>query len=220
MPLYLMNIDGVKIPLAVDDNGQIITSPYSKTTLDGGAEVRLWTFNGTTWERTRMDGPTHTLQIIDYAHHEIHAGSHFFYTDSVTLNSGQSQDYLLTISDTTRWPHFLFDADGTAVTAFYIYEGADRNGSTPQTIFNSDRNSARAATMTIHKGTAGGSTDGTLIYTYSSGATSAQSRSPSISRNDGEIIFRQNTKYIFRVTSGTNTNLTNVRFEWYEHVNK
>ena len=220
MPIYPLNIDGVKIPVAIDDQGRLILSPYSAITLDGGGDVRLWTFNGSTWEKTRMDSTTHTLQIIDYAHHEIHAGSHFLYTDAVPLNSGATQDYLITVPDTTRWPHMLFVLDGSAVTQFELYEGADRNGSVAQTVGNSNRNSLTTATTTVHKGTAGGTTDGTLIHIYKGGSTTGGSRSAAGTRNDEEIILKQNTKYILRVTSGTNGNLTNVRLSWYEQVDK
>lgn len=41
-----------------------------------------------------------------------------------------------------------------------------------------------------------------------------------IADENEEIILKQNTKYILRVTSGTNGNLTNLYLSWYEHTNK
>ena len=168
----------------------------------------------------RLDLSTHTLQMIDYAHHEIHAGSHFMYTDHVPLNSGNSQDYLITTPNTTKWSHMIFALDGSAITQFELYEGADRIGSVAQTVGNNNRNSSVTATVTIHKGTAGGTTDGTRIHYYQGGSATGVSRGLSSTRNDDEIVLRQNTKYILRVTSGTNGNLTNVQLSWYEHTNK
>jgi len=221
MPLiYLQQTDGARIPLAVDGNGHLVLSPTGSITIAGGADTRIYTYNGSTWERTRMDSTTHTLQTIDYVHHEIHSGSHYLYTDAVPLNSGGVQNYLITTPDTTRWAHMLFVLDGSAVTQFELYEGADRVGSVLQTLGNSNRNSANTATITVHKGYAGGTTDGNLIYIYKGGSTTGGSRSAASSRNDDEIILKQNTKYILRVTSSTNGNLTNVRLSWYEHVNK
>jgi hypothetical protein len=176
--------------------------------------------NDTDYRSPRVDLATHSLQGIDQAHHEAHEGSHFFYTDSVTVDSGASQDYLITVPDTTKWPHLGFEIDGTAITSFALYEGADRNGTTLQTLWNNNRNSATAEGVTVHKGTAGGTTDGTAIYQHSGGAATGAYRT-SVSEGSGtEIILKQNTKYLLRITSGTNGNLTNLRLEWYEHTNK
>ena len=172
-----------------------------------------------TYQPLRLDKATNTIQSIDYEHHEIHAGSHFYYTDSVELNSAAVQDYLITTPDTTKWPHLVFMATGSAITTVQIYEGTDKSGTTPQTVFNSDRNNLTAPTVTIHKGTSGGSTDGSLIWQKKSGAATQQSRSGMEASRSAEKILKQNTKYIIRVTSGTNANLTNLQLDWYEHTN-
>ena len=222
MPMiYLQQTDGARIPLAVDADGHLVLSTSGPISLVGGVDSRILTFNGTTWENTPMDSITRTLQTIDYAHHEIHAGLHFMYTDAVTLGSAATLDYLITTPDTTQWAHMLFFLDGSAITQWQLFEGADKNGTTLQTVGNSNRNSLTAATTLVHKGTGGGTTDGVQIALYKGGSATGSSRQAgSSTRNDGETILKQNTKYILRVTSGTASNLTNVRLEWYEHVNK
>lgn len=174
----------------------------------------------TTAQVPRVDATTHTIQIIDYAHHEIHAGSHFFYTDSVELGSGATQVYLITTPDTAKWAHLTFSATGSAITTVDLYEGADRVGDAAQTVFNNNRNSATTATVVVHKGITGGTTDGTKIYTIKSGASAGASRSPSVAQRENEIILDQNTKYLLRITSGTAANLTNLQLEWYEHTDR
>lgn len=196
-----------------DTNG--VPQPVDVT--DGSVHVVMTDSDGIPSE---VDNTTHTLQIIDYEHHEIHAGSHFFYTDSVTLASSGTQDYLITTPNTTKWAHFIFLASGSAITQIQIYEGTDKSGTTPQTVFNSNRNSATVSTVTIHKGTSGGSTDGTLIWQRKSGAATQQSRSGMEATRNAEKILKQNTKYIIRITSGTADNLTNLQLDWYEHTNK
>ena len=168
-----------------------------------------------------VDSATRSLQLIDYAHHEIHTGSHFFYTDSVLLASAGTQDYLITTPDTTKWAHMIIVPDGSAITQFQLYEATDKTGTTAQTVQNRNRNSVTAAGVTVHKGVSGGSTDGTLIWQYKGGAaTGVSSRSSAnVTRNNSEIVLKQNTKYILRITSGTNDNLTNVMLDWYEHTN-
>jgi len=168
----------------------------------------------------RLDATTHTMQTIDYEHHEIHAGSHFFYTDKVTLGSAGTQVYLITTPNTTKWAHIIMQITGSAITTVDIYEGADRTGTTAQTVFNSNRNSLTAATTTVHKDVSGGTTDGTLMWTRSSGAATQQSRTGMEAGRNAEKILKQATKYLIRITSGTASNLTNIQLDWYEHVNK
>jgi len=168
----------------------------------------------------RIDASTHSMQVITYEHHEIHAGSHFFYTDSVELGSAGVQDYMITTPNTTKWAHMTFSATGSAITTVQLYEAGDRNGTTAQTIRNSDRNSLTASVLTLHKAQSGGTTDGTLIWTMKSGSASAQSRAGLTANRSDEIILKQATKYILRVTSGTAANLTNVQLSWYEHTNR
>lgn len=163
-----------------------------------------------------FDEMTGTLRTITEPHAEIHEGNHFLYTDSVELNAAASQDYLITTPNTTKWIHMVFVLDGSAITQFRLYEGADRTGTTLQTVGNSNRNSPTTAGLTIHKGQSGGSTDGVLIHQYKGGAATQQSRQGTGTRNDEELILKQNTKYLLRVTSGTNNDLTNVQLAWYE----
>lgn len=94
-----------------------------------------------------------------------------------------------------------------------IVQYCDTNGA-PQPV------DVTAATITIHKGTSGGSTDGTLIWQRKSGAAAQQSRSGMEASRSAEKILKQNTKYIIRITSGTNDNLTNIQLDWYEHTNR
>lgn len=167
-----------------------------------------------------QDKGTRAINTIDYAHHEIHSGSHFMYTDCLPLASAATQDYLITTPNTTKWSHMSFEVQGSAITALDVYEATDKTGTTLQTIFNNDRNSATTSVNTIHKGVSGGTTDGTKIWCYKSGAATQQSRSGASSDQASEIILKQNTKYIIRITSGTNDNLVNLALEWYEHVNR
>jgi hypothetical protein len=165
-----------------------------------------------------VDPDSGAVVVIQAHEVEIHEGDMYFYTDSVTLNSAAVQNYLLTTPNTLDWAHMVFSVDGTAVTTFQLYESADRTGTTLQTSFNNNRNSIKTSTMTIHKGTSGGTTDGTLIKTYSSGTSQGSSKTPSTEGFGDQIILKQNTKYILRITSGTAGNLCNVHINWFQRV--
>lgn len=165
-----------------------------------------------------LDAISGNLRAIDEPHDQVHDGITFRYSDSVTLASGNSQDYLITTPALPKTVHLVWDADGTAVTSFFLYEGSDKTGTTPQTVFNANRNSATAAAVTIAKGTSGGTTDGTLLMQYASGVAAGNVRVASAlsPTHDDELILKASTKYIFRITSGTNGNLTNLKLNWYE----
>ncbi|MFA5340796.1 MAG: hypothetical protein WC332_03365 [Clostridia bacterium] len=173
-----------------------------------------------TYQMPRIDATTHTLQAIDHEHYEIHAGNHFFYSDRATLASAGTQEYMLTTPNTTKWAHMKFLVTGSAITQIDIYEGADRTGASETTVFNSNRNSLTAATVTVHKGTSGGTTDGTLIWTRKSSSATNQSIMGMESTQAGEKILKQATKYLMRITSGTADNLINLQLDWYEHINR
>jgi hypothetical protein len=172
----------------------------------------------TTIQTFRVDAATHVIKTIDYAHSEVHGGSSFYYHDVIALGNGASQDYLLTVPNTAKWPHFGLSIDGNdAGVTVEIYEATDRTGTTLQTVFNRNRNSTVAATTTVHKGQSGGTTDGTRIYWKRAGTRNISSSAGTAE----ERILKRNTKYIVRVTNlSTSTNNVSTVLRWYEHTNK
>ena len=179
------------------------------------SEIFGYKYDGT-YQPIIIDGVTHSLVVIDIEHYMIHAQKHYFYTDSVTLGNAGTQEYLFTTPNSTKEIHMTFAATGSAITQIQFYEAADRTGTTLQTVYNNNRNSLNTATMTVHKATSGGTTDGTLIFQLKSGASGGASRSPSLEQRGHEINLKYNTKYLLRFTSGTADNLCNLQLGWYE----
>jgi hypothetical protein len=172
-----------------------------------------------TYQVPRIDVATHCLTTIDYAHHEVHAGSSYYYHDVVQIANGGTLEYIITTPNTTSWAHFGFEANFTdGAGTIEIYEAGDRNGTTLQTVFNRDRNSLNVAAVTVHKAQTGGTTDGTRIAWKRSGSGKVIS---GIAGTNEERILKQNTKYLVRITNNAGaTNWTTVIFRWYEHTNK
>ena len=166
----------------------------------------------------RVDDKTRALVLIDTIHHEIHEGELFYSDNSDTLANGGVVNYLLTTPNDDKAIHLAYVVDGSAITQIDVYEGSDKAGVADITVFNANRLSSNAPTMTIKKGLNGGTTDGTLIKTHKSGSSTGVSSRNSASIRVGEIILKKGTKYILRVTSSTADNLTNTKFEWYEHA--
>lgn len=165
-----------------------------------------------------LDSVTSAQVSISHEFHKIHEGKTFRCGDSITLGSAATEVYLITTPNTAELAHLTFSGDGTAITTFDAFEGSDRVGTTPLTCVNANRNSLTAASMTVHKGVSGGTTDGVQIFKYSSGTSTNQSKSESSLDFGSKWILKRNTKYLLRVTSGTAGNLINIFLNWYEHT--
>lgn len=116
-----------------------------------------------------------------------------------------------------------FDIEAISQTEFRIYENAvmTLTGGTPTTPMNNNRNSTNTSVMTVYK-TPSINTTGSLIYSQSSGyagVTLQNAKEGIVSRNK-EIILKQNSDYIFRITSKDDDNIINYCGEWYEHADK
>lgn len=170
-----------------------------------------------------QDKYTGIQSMMDYEHHEIHAGSSFVVTYfDADVDATETADLLLVTPNTTKWGHLIWDIEGTLVTTVYIYEGTTTSADgTALTEVNMDRNSATTATI-VATHTPSVTVPGTEIYVKSFGAATAgpQARSGGLSHSDQEIILKQNTKYLIRVDSDTDNNRVTFVLRWYEHINK
>jgi hypothetical protein len=174
-----------------------------------------------TYQVPRLDKYTHATTTIDYVHHEIHDGATYMYHDVIDdLDNNVAQDYMITTPDTTKWLHISHDIEAIGPITVEIYEATDKTGTTAQTLYNRDRNSATTATGTIHKGTSGGTTDGTKIVYWKGGISSNKTQNSATHGTASEKILKQNTKYILRLTSRMDNNMISVSIGWYEHTNK
>lgn len=184
--------------------------------------------NGRYWDdNTRpieIDDLTHSINIIDYAHHEIHAWSHYTLcqTDS-DLDSGQTIDILITAPDTTKWLHMVASAYWALHTRLEIYEDCTHTDDTTLTAQNNNRNSANTSWATFATSNNDWS-DWTLIFEsewwIDTWWWSNRRSWWWDSRWESEWILKQDTKYMIRVESLTANNVGNLCLSWYEHTNR
>jgi len=170
----------------------------------------------------RLDSSTESISTIDYSHHEIHAGSHFFYTDyDSDVDTGSPKYYRITTPNTKKWSHMIFVLYSEGVGTWQLYENPTVNASgTPGTLINSNRNSLTAATLVIAPDPTS-TADGTLIKTWRTGSgTNAPTRVGIETRGESEIILKQNEDYFLKFTPDSDNAKTKVEFEWYEHTDK
>lgn len=181
----------------------------------------LYMYNGTNYYPARMDSSTRSLQTIDYEHHEIHAGSHYFVSAQATIASGATGAYLFYVPTGSKEIHLIFSGTGSAITDVRLIEGVAgvSASGTPRTTYNSNRNSSNTATAIFYDTVTGSPLgSGTTIYRIYSGAATNQSRTPIVSQRNEELILKSGTTYCFWFQSGTADNLTNLQLEWYEHT--
>jgi len=164
-----------------------------------------------------IDDTTHTLQNIEYEHHEIHSGSHYFICDyDSSIQVSETIEFVITTSDTTKWAHMVLDFSSTLGVSLEVYEGStDVVGGTSVTPINNNRNSTNTSSLTIVKDPTS-ITDGTRIAGFLAGAN----RQSGFNNREREVILKQNTTYLFRFTSLANNNAVSFCGEWYEHTNK
>lgn len=171
----------------------------------------------------RLDKGTHALETIDYAHHEIHAGSHFFANILTSISSAASFSISIHTPNTTKWPHMMFEVGGIYGTKIELFETAILTSGTAMTAVNSNRNSATAATITCTSSPTV-TTSGTLLltdqYGFSTGSGPSGLAGSGNTRSDNEIILKQNTVYLLKVTAVGSDNTVPITLEWYEHTDK
>ena len=165
-----------------------------------------------------VDDVTESAISISYEHHEMHDGSFYFYK-SWLINTGATDsynDFMFITPDTTKRIHARFEAvaDADAVVEIYEAPTTSANGTEVNT-FNVDRNSENTPTLIAYASPTV-TAEGTLIWaTRNGGGKNPVGVNPVAAY---EIIAKQNTKYLFRLTKKTTADtVMDINFYWYEH---
>lgn len=174
----------------------------------------------------RIDASTNSLQTVEYEHHEIHSGSHYFVQGYQDLSINNVLDFTWLMPNTTKWIHWNWQISTESETLWQVYEGATAtnplaNAVTP---LNNNRNSGNTSGTTMkfelqtNLAAANADTDvsgATLIESGISGA----GRDSGDSKRTDELILKQNTLYVLRATASA-AGYINFHMAWYEHTDK
>jgi hypothetical protein len=171
--------------------------------------------------KMKLDGATASIQHVSYEHHEIHAGSHYFYEGYTELDDTDTADFGVQTPDTTKWTHLVWEILAQAQVTFEIYEGADiAFDGTDLTAYNNNRNSSNTSNWENFQMDPTVNSTGTKIAeTLVGDATSPNRGLPGGGQRDRELVLKQNTIYLFRITSAANANVVSYMAQWYEHTN-
>jgi hypothetical protein len=221
-------------------DGELRASPVSVTaadtvTVDGAVTVTGTTtsqtqgYNGTNWQNVRIDLSTRSFQTIDYAHHEIHAGSYYVVGHAAgSKGDGDKINIYLKTPDTASWVHMFVRWSASGAAYMRVLEGptVTANTGTTQLVYNRNRNSNNTTTVWNNATTpvqgsvmkdATVTNNGTMVYEEFSGAARTFGAA---SRNSEEIILKQNTVYIFEVESDAAGLVLDIDLDYYHHTDQ
>lgn len=175
-----------------------------------------------TYQVPRVDSTTHTLQTIDYVHHEIHDGNHYYMEGFVTLNDAQTLYVKLVTPDTAKWAHFTWHIDSSGILETNFYEGAigGMAGGTNMVPLNNNRNSLNTSGIVITSGVTYPTDNGTKVASKKVGGTGFKTTVGGAFDRSNELILKQNTTYFREFISGSDSNIISFRASWYEHENR
>lgn len=209
------------------DDVDVITNTDDSTNIDGvnglvGSSILYARIDGDKIKPLRMDASTHSIQTLEYEHHEIHSGSSFVCVDLRNVDSTTFK-WQVTTPAGTKYAHMVFDIDCTGEMTVLITEGSDRVDGTALVELNRNRVGTPnvAGTILTHTPT-GGSTDGTVVLVnHRSGATGQGSKTVSGGglRGGNEFVLKPATKYVISVTTYADVWVT-LDLDWYEHTDK
>jgi len=166
------------------------------------------------------DSLTNAVNTVDYAHHEIHGGSHFTISDYETLGDGATADFVIVTPDTTKQAHLLIEAGGSGLVKIDEYEGVTEDGDgTTITPKNNNRNSSNTSTIVVRKGATVTGLGTRLGGAQAGAGGNVNQQRPGSGGRESEFVLKQNTKYLFRITSGAASNNISYSLDWYEHTN-
>lgn len=188
--------------------------------------LRGWT--GNTFNPFKQDKSTHALNIIDYAHHEIHGGSNYRACMTKDIAISGTMLVCFTTPDTTKWLHWLISLTVTTGARIQIIENITSfTGGTSVTINNSNRNSVKISgvvDMVLDPTPTVGTSTITLCDHYHglAGTNPQGARQAAAAEEREEWVLKQNTKYYILATNqdSSRTNRVNLVFSWYEHTDK
>lgn len=191
--------------------------------LNTTSEARLYAYRDLdeSYQALRIDEATNSLYTVDHLHHEVHEGNYYRSGMNFTLANGNVATFGFTTPNTTTWAHMTWNLSTTADGTFTLLENVTSfSGGASVTPLNQNRNSSNKSKMTCIRGMTGSNlitpTGGTTILN----AALATAKGSILSRDTGEeFIMKQNSKYLFRYTNGTSSNVIQLVLTWYEHVN-
>ena len=206
------------------------------------ADMRIYGRHGgvNEFDAIGIDASTNSLNVIDYAHHEIHSGSSYHVGYSVTTASSDNDVTAIAFKtpNTAKWLHIVATFTCSDPAEAIILEGAltiaDRGDGADKAVLNRNRNvttpsavlswedtptAGSVTTMNETEWTAVGISGGTeLEHVWLQGGSGPHAVGGA-ARGTQEWILKPNTDYVFYLTNtGASANAHSISLDWYEHT--
>ena len=163
-----------------------------------------------------FDTLTNERVMVDHVHEELHVGNRFQAVE-VTSIAGTTNKYY-TLLTGAKEVHFIANVTSDALLTLRVLEGSTVtvNGS-GMTFLNKRRSLATTPLCTAFSGSTV-TVDGTLLAAFVLGTTGGTpGNGSSVStRGDQELVFKANTTYTVKLTTGSGTANPAVAFDIYE----
>jgi len=180
----------------------------------------------------RLDASTHSMQAIDYAHHEIHGGSGWDITDTIALPADDVLDIRITTAAGTKYPHLTLEYHSEDETEWWLYENVAlttaHGSATAQTPRNhrrpsGDTGSIITASYIINTSIANANSDTAIASAtlLAHGMQGAGRNAPASGGSREEWILEAGEDYSLRFhDTGGSLGYISWHLDWYEHTDK
>jgi len=175
----------------------------------------------------RVDMTTGALEVMEYEHHEIHAGSLYSVSWEADVAGNATFGLMFSpasTSTTAKKCHALFHSDTELEGQIELWEGITHGGAgTAVGCHNHRRINGGTATMSVYRGTTSPSTVGcTRLFVHHTGTSSGRTTQVGGDvRGENEWILSPSVNYYWMVKNSTDSdNFCTLWASWYEHTDK
>jgi hypothetical protein len=168
--------------------------------------------------KIRADGSTSSLQVVDYSHHEMHAGNHYFVKTWLqeTGGTGATNYFAFTTPDSDLQIHAKAKLAPDVDTEVNIYENASVTGGVSVPGMNNCRCSTNVAQLLPLAAPTVVDPGDLMWAARNGGGRNAVGVAPGFNY---EIIVKRATTYLFEIIKRTTADLIiDIDFFWYEHT--
>ena len=168
------------------------------------------------------DGISNGMTGLNYAHHAIHDGRHYFVESFTTMSDTQTYFVKWVTPDSLKQCHMIWDITSNGVTeggAWVIgTSGTTKEAGTTRTVINNNQNSTKTSSMTFVSGADSCTVVGNKISEWKVGGTVFKGSIGGSGTRRQEIILVPGTTYQLKFTGGSTGNVVSYRAAWYEHA--
>jgi hypothetical protein len=168
-----------------------------------------------------IDKSTWAPSGVEYAHHEVHAGMHFFIAQGYAVGDTEVRTIWFKTGNDGSFVHIIPEIIANGAYTLRIVEGAT-NVIAPDVVPLNNRRMSGNVSAARWSTSAVAATGGTVLTNLLVGVA-AQGNKISVGGDAGareEMILKADTLYAFEITAGAADINVNFILEWYEHTDK